>query len=126
MRTRAILETDRVWSAYALADLDPAESDRLHLACRTAGRRPRLSGPDTPGPLRCTATRPRCPPCFGGVPEGEYIFTLLQPDRAALSSPAAGSRRASDLAHGPPSRPTSGLRGIHGQPAQPRTICRTC
>jgi hypothetical protein len=27
---RAILETDRIWSAYALADLDPSEMPNSH------------------------------------------------------------------------------------------------
>ncbi len=84
MRTRAILETDRVWSAYALADLDPSESD--HCTWLVGQQAVVLAYRGlTPPVLFAHGDAAEVSTLFGGVAEGEYIFTLLQPDRAALS-----------------------------------------
>jgi ribosomal protein S18 acetylase RimI-like enzyme len=84
MRTRTTLETDRVWSAYALADLDPAES---HHCTWLVGQQAVILAYRglTPPVLFACGAPAEVSALLREVTEGEYIFTLLLPDRAALS-----------------------------------------
>lgn len=82
-RTRAILETDRQWSAYALADLDPGESD--HCTWLVGQHAVVLVYRGLMPPvLFAQGNHAEIPALFKGVAGGEYAFTLLRPDRAAL------------------------------------------
>ncbi len=84
MRIRAILETDRIWSAYALADLDPAESD--HCTWLVGQQAVILAYRGlTPPVLFAHGDGVEVSALMHAVAEGEYVFTLHLPDRAVLS-----------------------------------------
>jgi ribosomal protein S18 acetylase RimI-like enzyme len=88
---RDILETDRVWSAYALADLDPAEAERADWLARRVAVVLIYRGLIPPvlfahgDPLETLHL-------LRSAPAGDYVYTLLPIHRGLLGGQLRSTR----------------------------------
>ena len=82
-RIRAILETDRVWSAYALADLEPEEAERCIWACNDGAVALLYRGLE-PQVLFLHGDPAGCARLTASLPAGLVQFTLQAAHQAAL------------------------------------------
>lgn len=80
---RRLLEADRVWSAYALADLEPEEAGRSLWAVDGAAVALLYRGLDPPV-LFLAGDPPGCARAASALPPGAVQFTLQPAARAAL------------------------------------------
>ncbi len=81
---RRILEDDRIWSAYALADLDPRQDD--HSRWYAGEKAVVLVYTGLTPPILFAHGKPlELQRLFSRVPQGRYVFTLRSTSRALLS-----------------------------------------
>lgn len=80
---RRILESERIWCAYALADLDPAEAERCTWLTNTEGVVLIYKGFD-PAVLFAHGEPDTLHRLFGQVPSDNYQYTLKEPSRMML------------------------------------------
>ena len=83
-KIRRILETDRVWSAYALADLSPAEAPLCDWFLEGQAVLLIYRGL-TPPVLFAHGDPARLLALFAKVPEGPYVYTLLGTYRSLIA-----------------------------------------
>ncbi len=80
---RRILESERIWCAYALADLDPAEAERSTWLINKEGVVLIYKGFE-PAVLFAHGEPDTLRPLFDQLPSGNYQYTLKQPSRMIL------------------------------------------
>jgi len=80
---RRLLESDRIWCAYALADLDPAEAERCTWLTNKDGVVLIFKGFD-PAVLFAHGEPDMLHHLFDQVPSGNYQYTLKEPSRMMI------------------------------------------
>jgi ribosomal protein S18 acetylase RimI-like enzyme len=80
---RQLLETDRDWAAYALADLDPAEDEYTEWIWGKAAVVLIYSG-FSPHVLFSHGNAEELTELFDQIPPAEYVYTLIDPSRKML------------------------------------------
>lgn len=80
---RQLLETDRFWSAYALADLDPTEDEYSDWLFGEASVVLIYRG-ISPGVLFSIGEAEELSELFDRIQPGEFVYTLLDPSRKML------------------------------------------
>ncbi len=82
---RELLERERVWAAYALADLDPGESMPVEWGIAGAGLTMIYRGLEPPVLFACGDPEP-VGKLLDSIPAGRYTFTLLGVHRSRLGA----------------------------------------
>jgi RimJ/RimL family protein N-acetyltransferase len=90
-RVESVLERERVWSAYALADLDPPHAAHAHWLADEDAVVLSYTGFDPPV-LFAAGAPEEASRLLAQVPAGRYLFTLMATHRALLKERVQESR----------------------------------